>query len=91
MGVLRPFQNKLLSISWKPLTCKMVFSSLIDGNDIIASLHTLSIVLLVAVIGITAARTFPRLMATRRSRSSGAIEKRIDRSFAKTESKIKEN
>ena len=63
----------------------------IDGNNIVATLHTLSIILLVVVIVIAAVKTFPRLIMVRKNRDTGTIRKRVDRSFAKTESKIKKN
>lgn len=63
----------------------------IDGNSVVANLHTLSIILLIAVIVIAAIKTFPRLIMVRKNKDTGAIRRRIDRSFAKTESKIKKN
>lgn len=69
----------------------MVFFSSIDGSKIITSLHTLSIILLVSVIAITVIKTFPRLVGGKKAKSDGMVEKRIDKSFTKMESKIKKS
>lgn len=57
----------------------------------IAALHTLSIILLVLVVAITAIKTFPRLMSGRKAKNDGMVGKRIDKSFTKMESKIKKS
>ncbi|AHL28954.1 hypothetical protein EHEL_111955 [Encephalitozoon hellem ATCC 50504] len=67
----------------------MVLFPSIDGSSMITALHTLSIGLLVSVVVIAAVKTFPRLMSGRKARSDGTVEERIDKSFTKTESKIK--
>ncbi|KAL7344710.1 hypothetical protein GPK93_11g21700 [Encephalitozoon intestinalis] len=67
----------------------MAFFPGVEGSSVIAVLHTFSIVLLVFVIAITVIKTLPRMISGRKSKSRGMVGKRIDRSFAKTESKIK--
>lgn len=59
-----------------------------EENNIILNIHTVFVILLVIVICIVIRKTFPKLIRTRKSRNTGMIGKRTDKSFAKLESKI---